>query len=384
MKAPKDDLALKEEAMILLTKARSNLIRNDPFFGTLSLRLKLVAAPEMLDTAGVDGEHFFFNPKFVIGLSAHELRGLVAHEVLHCVFQHMNRRMGRDPETWNVACDYAINGYLRDGGYILPHGGIMDTNNQFTPGDSSESIYNKIKKDPPPACKWGLVLDAPDGTSKTVEVGWEIAVRAAASNSKMAGKLSGSLAAAISEVVRPIVDWRSLLWPFCTNLADENYSWSRPNRAYISEDEYLPSRRSEALGPIAVCVDTSGSISDADLTQFWGEICDIARNLRPSTLVLVMCDSEVHSIQEIDIDEIENTPMKMLGRGGTRFSPAIKAVVDKYPDMEALVYLTDMECDDSGEAPYFPVLWVSTSSNYTDPPFGEACYMAPDYSADME
>lgn len=38
-----------------------------------------------------------------------EVEFLVAHEVLHVVYDHMGRREQRDPKIWNIADDYAVN-----------------------------------------------------------------------------------------------------------------------------------------------------------------------------------------------------------------------------------------------------------------------------------
>ena len=93
-----------------LIKARSQLLMDQPFFGTLAIRLRPVHKDD-IKTAATDGFHFFYNEAFVSKLDPVQLRGLIAHEVLHCVFNHMTRRQERDHSLWNVACDYAINGH---------------------------------------------------------------------------------------------------------------------------------------------------------------------------------------------------------------------------------------------------------------------------------
>ena len=72
-------------------KARAKLLMEQPFFGTLALRLKVIET-EDIDTAATDGTRLMYNAKFVEKLTPHELVGLIAHEVLHCVFNHMTRR----------------------------------------------------------------------------------------------------------------------------------------------------------------------------------------------------------------------------------------------------------------------------------------------------
>jgi predicted metal-dependent peptidase len=64
-----------------LTRARVQLLLKQPFFGTLSLRLKLI--PGSLPTMATDGSRIVYNSAFVDELKPAELEGTLAHEVLH-------------------------------------------------------------------------------------------------------------------------------------------------------------------------------------------------------------------------------------------------------------------------------------------------------------
>ena len=104
-----------------------------------------------------------------------------------------------------------------------------------------------------PRSVWGKVLDAGQGTvngksNAAMETDWQMAVTEAAEVAKQRGKLPGNIASFISDIISPKVDWRSVLWPFFTNLSNEDYSWRKPHRGYISEDEYLPSMYNEGCG----------------------------------------------------------------------------------------------------------------------------------------
>ena len=59
----------------------------------------------------------------------------------------------------------------------------------------------------------------------------------------------------------------------------------------------------------------------------------------------------------------------MQGRGVTRFGPAIAEMANKHPNISCLIYLTDLEANDFGTEPHFPVVWVSNYS--TEAPYGE-------------
>jgi predicted metal-dependent peptidase len=94
-----------------LSRARTQLLLNQPFFGTLSLRLKLVRMPSF-PTMATDGRRLVYNPAFVEKLTPAELEGVLAHEVIHVALAHHCRRGERDATLWNRAADYAINPIL--------------------------------------------------------------------------------------------------------------------------------------------------------------------------------------------------------------------------------------------------------------------------------
>lgn len=361
-------------------KARAKLLMEQPFFGTLALRLKVVET-DKVDTAATDGRQLMYNAKFIDKLTSHQLVGLVAHEVMHCVFNHMTRRQERDPKLWNIACDYAINDHLLACNFILPDGGIVDTEGKYK-DMSAEAIYNELLEDGQDyeMAAWGLVLDSgqqsTDGSSNAaVESDWQVAVNQATELAKAQGKMPGNLEAAITDIVQPRIDWRTVLWPFFTNTSRDEYSWRKPNRAYISEDEYLPSMFNESAGVIAICVDTSGSVSDAELHQFWSEIVAVAKETQPERIICLGIDTQVNDEFEWeDVNDLLEDPPKFTGRGGTRFEPAFEHLNSSMHNIEACVYLTDLGSDDFGEQPSYPVLWVSTDK-HLEAPWGETIYM---------
>jgi len=55
------------------------------------------------------------------------------------------------------------------------------------------------------------------------------------------------------------------------------------------------------------------------------------------------------------------------------FSPAIKYVKEHLPNIVAIIYMTDLECNDFGEQPSCPVLWITTQKG--EAPYGEIIEM---------
>src|SRR5713101_1775816 len=122
-----------------LTRARTQLLLNQPFFGTLCLRLKLVAGE--LPTMATDGRRIVYDPAFVDELTPAELEAVLAHEVMHCALGHHCRRGGRDPRLWNEAADLAINPILVSNGFTLPAGALLDPDFDNL---SAEEIYARL------------------------------------------------------------------------------------------------------------------------------------------------------------------------------------------------------------------------------------------------
>tara|TARA_B100000902_G_scaffold398804_1_gene466967 strand:+ start:1852 stop:2967 length:1116 start_codon:yes stop_codon:yes gene_type:complete len=361
----------------LMLKARAQLLLDEPFFGTLSLRLKLVIDDSKDMTMATDGVHLYFNPKWVSKIDNLERKGVVAHEVMHCGLNHSTRRQNRDPKLWNAACDFAINGILIKMGFILPAGGLHDPKYD---GMSAEEIYPLLVENPPPKIPdWGGVLDAPTsgltGTSPAMlESEWQVAVTSAAEVAKQAGKMPEYLQEFVRDIIKPVVDWRSVLWPFFTSRCNDEYSWRKPNRAYIGEDEYLPSLYNERVGTIAIINDSSGSTKNY-WQMFISEMAAVHSMLQPEKIIILHCDTEVkkESVQVIEAEDEFPQENSMHGGGGTRFAPAFRYLDEHYPDIEAAVYLTDLESDDFGPEPAYPVLWVSTERD--EAPWGETTYI---------
>ena len=123
-----------------IQKARTALLLDHPFFGSLLFRLK-GRESRSIATMATDGVSLYYNPDFVATLNTATLAGVLAPEVMHPALHHHVRRSGRDPRRWNEACDYAINPLLLDDGLRLPEGILVDP--RFR-GMSAEQIYNLL------------------------------------------------------------------------------------------------------------------------------------------------------------------------------------------------------------------------------------------------
>jgi predicted metal-dependent peptidase len=371
-----------------LKKARTSLLLDHPFFGTLLFRLK-ERETCLVETMATDGVSLFYNPGFVASLSAAELAGVLAHEVMHPALQHHVRRRDRNPKRWNIACDYAINPLLSDAGLALPKGVLLD--DRFR-GMSAERIYNLIAEHkllpadsaspdnederrlvPSTPGGVGQVIDAPNGdgsdgrSSDEQSRDWQIAVRQAANLVKIAGKTPEGLERTLKEADAATVDWRGLLRTQFSEFAPAEYSWMRPNRRLLWTGLYLPGLLREGVGEIAIAVDCSGSVDARVLGLFEAEIRSIVDGQRPERVHVLYFDSLVQRVETYEAGELIR--LNPLGGGGTEFGPIFEWFSDQGITPQTLVVLTDLYGSFPAKMPDFPVIWASTGGGSA--PFGK-------------
>lgn len=358
-----------------LIRARNKLLLEQPFFGVLALKLQVIE-DKTCQTAWTDGKRMGYNPDFIAKLPDGQVRGLVAHEVMHCVYKHQTRRKEREPRKWNMAADYAINPGLIEAGFELPEGGCVDDKYKNM---STDHIYTLLPD--PPECDsssgWGEVRDGDYESSSEradQDQDWTVSVRQAAEAAKKAGNLPGHLEGLIDTVLNPKVPWKEVLRNFMTQPRKDDYSMTRPNRRYISSGLYLPAMWSEGLGDIVITVDTSGSISKEELDTFCSEINCILQDTHPQKVYVLYCDTQVH--KKVDEYTTDDLPISLhyQGGGGTDFTEPFKWVEDHALTPDAFIYLTDMYGSCSAPPPIYPVLWISTTE-CTDAAFGEVIQM---------
>lgn len=101
-------------------RAKAALLHLQPFFSAFVGKLRPVYTFRV-KTQAVDGVNLFINPQFTYGLSLTEKTFVLAHEIMHCVLNHIRRGRGHEPHRSNIAADYECNCTLSDlkGGMAL-------------------------------------------------------------------------------------------------------------------------------------------------------------------------------------------------------------------------------------------------------------------------
>ena len=400
----------------------TELLRKQPFFGSLALRLPLKPDPAR-ETLAADGQTIRYSPRWVADSDAHRIEAAIARVVLACALKHHTRRGGRDPERWQRASQLVTHGLLRDAGFSLPpeaeawegmsveqaydrlpepdeadggddaqqpDGGGGTAADSPQPGDddgdgSGADSDEAGNADAPPShdpAGTGEVMDSPAGgrpaggnadgggpvppsaAATAEEQAWDEAMHQALSLARAEGKLPGAVEETVRGAHLSRVDWRTLLRRHMTDAAKSDYSWSAPNLRFIDGGLYLPSIRSESIDTVAVLVDTSGSLPTGILGEFWAEVREIAAELQPERVVVVQVDAAVRDAAEYPASDLPGE-VAVRGRGGTDFRPGFEWLEEHGVRPGVCLYFTDMECSFYPDAqPPFPVLWI----NWSDPP----------------
>lgn len=425
-----------------ILRARTQMLFDYPFYGQLLMRLDFINASKWLPTAATDGMHFYYNEEFLQNLKDDELYFVFAHEILHCVYSHvgpMSRMGDRNPKLWNFAGDYVINLELKDdnvgkvpnlpllldeqfrGMYtekvydilfkkneenkkkfkeMIGEGNFdhhMDNHGQCRDGQGEESggTNSPCKADQLPT-----VLDENDidelaekfGYDKTGENGpkpmtkdqagrlgkeWEDATKNAA-RSAGAGNVPGGIKRLLKDLEAPKMDWRELVNATLRSMIRSDYSFMRPSRKSWGSDVYLPGMIEDEKIDIAICIDTSGSISDGMLKDFLSEVQGIMEEFTEFKLRLWFFDTQTytkHVFTSETIGSLGLTELEVEGGGGTLFECNWDYMKEDQIVPGQLIMFTDgYPCGDWGDPDYCDTLFVVWGDETITAPFGQTAY----------
>ncbi|WP_298150817.1 VWA-like domain-containing protein [Flavobacterium sp.] len=450
MKTVRSEDRVTQSILDRVVAQKKRLLVLYPYFGALSTMLPVIADPSC-ETAWVDGVQIGINPTWINQYQDIMIMGLLAHEIAHVSHGHHFGSVGRNRDTWNEACDLAINPILKDEGFVLPDGFLIDekyfgwsaeaiyfdlmqeeksesnqnqkshsnsssSQNSDGNGSNSADAGNESQGDQNPGDNQGLCQndeskpitgnqpgnhgdesdsesdrtnenrgngksERPMGNSSTSagEIRFNPDankqknlenIRSAAQFAHGVGKLSSGLKRSIAEGLAPEIDYRSLLANFLEERRRNDYSWARPNPRY-SHYAYLPSLEEKRIPLIYFVVDTSGSVSEYDLSCAQAVLKQMMAQVKPEKVIAICADCEVQSIQEFD--EYSDIKLDGKGDGGTDFRPVFD-FVEKEDPPAGLIYITDLEGEFPRNEPDYPVLWLSTN-RLKMAPFGQTVFL---------
>jgi predicted metal-dependent peptidase len=358
------------------------LASKQQFYAEILMRMVRVPTNQ-IPTAGVcvkGGQVFlYYNADFLSALDPVVRQGVLKHECLHLLHQHLGRAESagiRNSEgvpnrgaamTWNLAADCAINQYIPE---------LAGFEDKITPASLSklcggkkleehretEYYYAALVKAGVGQGGPGDPLSGEGGPSPLDDHGmWsqgdvseevvKATVRDLAQRAKAAaaGTVPSELVATLEALCESRVDWRAILRNFVANAQETvaEPTRMRRNRRFGLEQ---PGQRREPKLHLAVAVDTSGSVADEELQAFFSEIETIAA--LGNEVTVIEADAAVHNVYSWKRGQVPQPK----GRGGTAYQPAFDKAAELRAD--AVVYFGDMDCADTPSQPTIPTLWA--------------------------
>lgn len=391
------DLALRVREKLIT--ARISLLLKQPFFGNISTRLVLTPADEWCSTAATDGRRFYYNHAFIDSLRVREVEFLFGHEVLHVVYDHMDRRGDRDPQLHNIAADYVVNLELVEqkvGELITTVPALYDRKYQ---GWTSEQVYDELFKIAKKINIQDLLdqllddhLDGDEGKdgaegeqgedgaegegqegqgkrpgrprlSEDEKKAIRDEIREAVINAAkqcQPGDMPMGVKRLLKDLTEPKLNWRELLRQRIESTVLSDYSWLVPSRKGWDMDAVLPGMIVDQQIDICVALDMSGSIGNDEARDFLSEIQGIMNQFDGYKIQVWCFDTQVYSHDTFTNDDGRSiTEYQIKGGGGTSFDMNWAWMKENSVEPKLFVMMTDGYTGDGwGDANYCDSIFV--------------------------
>ena len=391
-----------------ISRARLQLMLRNPYLAGAVARLPMREAIDMpwCQTMATDGYNILWNAEFCASLNEEELSGVIAHELLHCILGHNDRRDERDRHQWNIAIDHATNLFLLACEIQLPTDRLAD---RRYAGLTAEQIYEKLPKQSS-VSSLGYSGE-PDGDDNTENItgraqavgGFDVHLEeldpeGAAERTKdmptpiekirirreltkeVKSKWRGVFPAHFEEEFKKAGEsetpWQAIMAQFMSGIRKDDYRMYPFNRKHIWRGLYLPSIGRPGPSHIAIAVDTSGSMNRELLGKVLAEL-DALRTMTECKLTLIECDAAIQNVTEYEgweIADLDFDSRPFRGRGGTVFDPVFNWMKNvgslQNPPPEALIFLTDGQAPFPDIKPMYYVLWIFPKNFQRKAPFG--------------
>jgi predicted metal-dependent peptidase len=376
-----------------LAAARLLAAESHPFLAIALYALTPVADYTRPTFAVDENWRLFVNPQQLIDWSVQEVAGVLLHEVGHVVRDHAGRArtaIVTDESArllWNLAADAEINDDLRNAKVVLPQPAVFPETLKSPPGRVAEFYYANLteRAQTPefvvPDCGAGCHAHSEDldahvtaslqvglSSSEALLLRRRVAEAILLAASRQPGQFPGGWVRWAAATLRPKLDWRKLLSAAIRSAiaavsGASDYSYQRPPRRRVPR-VVLPSMQ-RPVPRVAVIVDTSGSVGEADLQRAWSEVHGCLRTLgvRRDLLTVFAADVDAHRLTGPPRRQIA-----LLGGGGTNMAKAIETALESPARPDLVVVITDGFTPWPVRKPSRPVIVALLPSAMSRPP----------------
>lgn len=364
-----------------VARTTKTLIFTEPFYGLFLIGINKTYS-EQIPTAGVSkygiGMQLTINPEFYNGLSEDHRYGLIKHELLHIAFGHLLLRdLYSNHKLFNIAADLEINQYILES--KLPTGGLLlssfpeldlptkagtkkyyellEQAQEDGSCPSLDALMNKMDGESEYChSTWNDFDDLSEPDKKLLQKQVEHQLKESAEQTaKKCGNIPGEMSDIISRLlhIEPAkFDWKQYLRRFVGN-SSIVYT-KKLRRKYNKRYAANPGLKIKFKNHILVGVDTSGSVNNEELKEFFNELTHMHKT--GHKISVAQCDTSLRTIEEFK----PKKDWEIHGRGGTSFQPVIDHYNEKKGVYTALIYLTDGEAYAPENCPK-NTLWVHSS-----------------------
>lgn len=329
--------------------------------------------------------------------------GSIKHQILHIVFKHLTRsnEFG-NKKLFNIAADIATNQYINSDqltfdavrledfpdfnlnrGQSLDYyykrlkeeldgmeGGGMENSGDENDADSENEIMTDAQRKLLELMNqenhkqlnqhnlWDDIQKLSSAERKILDAAINESIMQ--SVARMKDRRYGNLPAGLqqyldllAESLKPNVNWRRILRIFAASSSRTQIKNTirRPSKRYGT----TPGIKIQRKQKILVAVDSSGSVDNEELKEFFGEIYHIWK--QGAEIYVVECDTAIHN----NYFYKGKAPEVISGRGGTDFNAPLSYANDVY-NPDAVIYFTDGHAMTPNVKCRKPVLWLITSA----------------------
>jgi predicted metal-dependent peptidase len=188
-----------------------------------------------------------------------------------------------------------------------------------------------------------------------------------------AGKVPAGIQRMIKDLTEPKMNWREFLRMNIQSLIRNDYSFSRPNRKGWHTGAILPGLKNDETIDVAIGIDMSGSIGDADAKVFISEVKAIMDQYEDYRIHLWSFDTDVYNPQVFTQDNGEDLmDYDLQGGGGTDFDANYNFMKENGIEPKKFIMFTDgYPCGSWGDEDYCDTLFV-IKGNTNEAPFGQS------------
>lgn len=379
-----------------------------PYFAAALSALIHVEKPGIGTLAVDEYYRLYYDPavfeKWTVPLTG----AVLIHEISHLLREHHSRARamdaGLDPFVWNIAGDMEINDDLAIERMTLPPNCVYPSTFKQEDGELVETYYQAIIKEADKAREaagssqvgegqadpsksmcgsgatgqrqsWDLGggKDVAPGLNQAEAnlVGRQVANEIQEAINKGRGSIAGGWKRWAKDKLKSKVNYSAMIRAAVRGgVADaegkSDYSYKRPNRRQSTFGKVIMPGLRGPRPRIGMGIDTSGSMSDKQLSQCMAEVKSALNQSGYNTGIYVAsCDVACQPVKQIfNINKID-----LVGGGGTDMGEAIRTLDAVRPRLGIMILLTDCETGWPEQPPAIPLVIIKVAGSGAPPPW---------------